>query len=183
MSNDLVEQLKTMACPGLCVLFFGLLGVLLVTNAFFQRRKLSSSNAWPIAAGQVIESQVRTLTDYDYVNQVSSTSYSPEVRYTYEVNGQPYLGRWITLGAQKTYSRATDAQAVVDRYPAGRQVTVYYHPQKPAEVVLERQTHNINRGLACGVACLLIAACALFALGYLLVAYYVTPLPLPTPLP
>jgi hypothetical protein len=49
--------------------------------------------------------------------------------------GQPYQGNKIMPGPS---AGGSWAHKVVERYPAGAQVMVYYDPNNPSEAVLER---------------------------------------------
>jgi hypothetical protein len=57
------------------------------------------------------------------------------VQYSYEVKGERYEGNRITPGLQWG---GTGAEKVIDRYPVGARVTVYYDPKNPSEALLER---------------------------------------------
>lgn len=60
----------------------------------------------------------------------------PVVLYQYRVGGTDYQSRKISPGMEWGGS---GAPAVVERYPTGSSVTVYYNPQNPAEALLERK--------------------------------------------
>jgi hypothetical protein len=59
----------------------------------------------------------------------------PVVQYTYQVMGQMLQGRKVMPGPEVG---GTGAHKVVNRYPAGAQVMVYYDPNNPSDAVLER---------------------------------------------
>jgi len=63
----------------------------------------------------------------------SSVNY-PVVQYSYQIGGQLYQGSKIAPGMEVG---GTGAGKVVNRYPAGAQVMVFYNPQNPSEAVLE----------------------------------------------
>ena len=64
----------------------------------------------------------------------SSVAY-PVVQYSYQVMGQMLQGRGVIPGPE---TGGSWAHKVVERYPAGAQVMVYYDPNNPSDAVLER---------------------------------------------
>ena len=62
--------------------------------------------------------------------------YSADIRYRYTVNDQSYQGFDVTL-SDGSSSRAGRARGIVNDYPVGQNVTVYYDPELPERAVLE----------------------------------------------
>lgn len=93
-----------------------------------------TSKGWPTVPGKVISSKVAA------VGQKGGTVYSPDVRYSYTVDGTPHTSNHIRIGGVNT-GNPSPARHVVDRYPVGREVTVYYSPKKPTFAVLEPGIH------------------------------------------
>lgn len=93
-----------------------------------------ASLSWVETMGRVVKSRVE-VSGGDYV------SVMPRVVYEYEVNGQNYKSELIRAGDKflriQTGGSRT-AYDIVDKYPEGSAVTVYYNPQNPSEAVLER---------------------------------------------
>ncbi len=118
---------------------FGILGIVfLILNAiflgiiFFTQRKMAAVSQWHSTMGTVIMSHLerrRSSSNRGSVNY-------PVVQYAYLVGGQTYQGRKIAPGPEVG---GTGAGRVVERYPAGAQVMVFYDPQNPAEAVLEKK--------------------------------------------
>lgn len=107
-------------------------GILLV-SIFVTQRKASAARNWPTASGSVVESGLetrRSSNNRDWVNY-------PRVVYAYSVGGQSYTSSRISPGLEVG---GTSAPGVVAKYPLGSQVRVYYHPQNPAEAVLQINT-------------------------------------------
>lgn len=98
---------------------------------FFTRRKVAQAASWPATLGAVTLSTLQMRHSSD-----GSTPY-PVVHYAYQVMGQPYQGSKVRPGPDVGGS---GARKVVDRYPVGAQVMVYYNPEKPSEALLERGT-------------------------------------------
>jgi hypothetical protein len=97
---------------------------------FFTRRKVSQAASWPSTLGTVILSTIQMRSD----SEGGSTAY-PVVHYSYQVMGQAYQGRKVMPGPD---IGGSGARKVVERYPEGAQVMVYYNPQKPSDALLER---------------------------------------------
>jgi hypothetical protein len=96
------------------------------------RRKVAQAAGWPSTLGTVTFSTIEMRRG----SKGGSTAY-PVVRYSYQVNGQPYQSTKVMPGPDVG---GTGAHKVVQRYPAGAQVMVYYNPANPSEALLERGT-------------------------------------------
>lgn len=99
---------------------------------FFTRRKVAQAASWPSTLGMVTSSRIEMRSS----SEGGSTPY-PMVNYSYQVSGQPYQGNKVMPGPDVGGS---GARKVVERYPAGAQVMVYYNPEKPSEALLERSS-------------------------------------------
>ena len=58
----------------------------------------------------------------------------PRVTYSYSVNGTPFIGNRISFAAGY---RPRDTEAILSRYPVGKQVVVAHAPDDPAQATLE----------------------------------------------
>jgi len=91
-----------------------------------------------------------------------TTTYEPQVTYTYTVDGETYTGDDIAFGSEfdtNSRERATD---LVSQFEAGSSVTVYYNPADPDQAYLIPQFDFLPAG-------------ALIAAGLLLFADSLTP--------
>jgi hypothetical protein len=90
------------------------------------------SQGWASTAGVVTKSRVE-------VSGGETTSVYPKIVYEYGVGGQTYQNDNIRPGddhfSANFGSRAYD---IVDQYPVGSAVIVYYNPANPAQSSLER---------------------------------------------
>jgi hypothetical protein len=92
----------------------------------------TQSQSWPSTAGLVVKSRVE-------VSGGDTASVSPKVVYEYVVGGQTYQNDNIRPGDDfMTLGMKGTAYDVVDRYPVGSAVIVYYNPANPAKSTLER---------------------------------------------
>ena len=109
------------------LLFDGIIFALMI----YQELASNATRFWHSASGRIVSSKVsRKNNDVRY-------GASPEIAYTYEVNGQIYKGRTVTRGGISSRGRRF-SENVVARYPKGADATVYYNPSNPSESCLER---------------------------------------------
>jgi hypothetical protein len=127
---------------------FGLVGLVITHSAGRQFRLGRRSVKWPWTPGEVISSEVSVryerdsgLSDDDVTRTRGFTR--PDVRYRYLV-GHPRIGTRVSVDAQVETSGLNLAQRWVDKYPPGKKVRVYYDPDDPDEVVLERGEGNFS---------------------------------------
>jgi hypothetical protein len=96
-----------------------------------------ASKNWPLAEGKVtssyVQKQVRSIKDSS-----KKPTYYPKVRYQYLVGGNRYTSDRISFSGGEGGEKKSEAEAVVDRYPSGQKVIVYYDPNDPQRAVLER---------------------------------------------
>lgn len=123
------ETLIAIGILGCVVLLFNVifLGIIIAT-----RRKMNAVQGWSSTMGTVLSSYLERRRSSD---NRGSTNY-PVVQYSYQVHGQMYEGSRIAPGMEVG---GTGAGKVVDRYPAGAQVMVFYDPANPSDAVLEKK--------------------------------------------
>jgi hypothetical protein len=122
---------------GSCLSVLSIMGIFLVVGAglaywgwnILQNARASAS--WPTANGVITRSVVTHSTDSD-----GGDSYSPEVTFTYTVNDTGYANDTIKFG-ENSYSSRRKAEGIAGNYPVGKNVIVYYNPEKPNQSVLE----------------------------------------------
>ena len=90
---------------------------------------------WPSTQGKVVASSVEHRRG-TRGNGRSRTSYLAKVLYEFSVEGTMFNGDRIAYGEYGS-SSPSDARRIVDRYPRGKSVTVYYMPDNPEECLLE----------------------------------------------
>jgi len=99
--------------------------------ASFQRAR--AMDTWIAVPGQILESRLveEILTPNTPIN------YRPIIRYRYDAGGQSYDSDRIRRTETKS-SRRPKMEALLARFPAGSETTVWIHPSEPAEAVLIR---------------------------------------------
>lgn len=140
------SRLVVFAIRGLpWVVMFG--GGVLLANGLLDFVRAVSSRDWPTAEGTIVSSEVDSETRSVGDGQ-SSTSCWPKVGYDYTVNDKTYSGDTIAFSSLRSGphigSGRAEAQVVVDRYPVGKQVRVYYNPKDPEIAALESGDTALN---------------------------------------
>ncbi len=129
------------------ILLLGLGGSLLLWGQSYAATRRWSSR--PTTTGTVVSAELLSremrLTPDSVFGQVHHT---PVVHYEYAVGGKRYDSsrvmalEWLNpdIGMARAgidHVVEKDARAVLDRYPVGSQVRVFYNPSDPSDVVLE----------------------------------------------
>jgi hypothetical protein len=136
-------------------IFLGV-GIFMLVKYFQDKKKTEESQAWSATSGQVTQSYVResqTRDDDGYL----TTTYYPEVRYTYQVMGVEYGGDKVSFGGAVGGGRKK-AEEVIAQYPIGKNITVYYDPNKHEDAVIERRMGS-KGFLIIGIVFTLIGVC------------------------
>jgi len=109
---------------------------------FFQWKK---SQDWLSTHGKIIQSDLKNVRvprggrksrNIDGSVRLV-TAYVPDILYEYRANAQAFQSSQIFIGQQFPSSLSVSNE-FVEKYPVGRDVTVYYNPEKPEFATLER---------------------------------------------
>lgn len=119
-------------------LIFLLLGVVFTSSGVNMIISAKESVAWPVAEGRIHHSKiietVKRRTS-GQKGQANSKSYHAKVEYEYIVSETKYSSNQISFG--KTGSNKPEyARQLVNQYPKGKIVDVYYDPEDPETAVL-----------------------------------------------
>jgi hypothetical protein len=104
---------------GLLLLFFGVKGIITAIE----------SKSWPHSDGTVMTSSIRR---YISSSARGRTQHLAEIHYEFFVKNIRYDGNH-----RHTSPDAGVAAGLMERYPKGKQITVYYRPDNPAKNLLE----------------------------------------------
>ena len=114
--------------PGVILAFGGVYLLVLLCRSL---RMGLASKYWPSVRGIVKESSVEENWQSE-----GGTVYRPKIVYSYRVNDCEYESdrsfSWIRSGWRKR------AAKIVERYPQGGNVEVFFNPDDPSQAVLER---------------------------------------------
>lgn len=120
-------------------LFVAALGIGMVLWGVTQRSRanavVGAAQAWPIATGTI------TATEILKGGTSRHPTFSPVVRYEYEVGGRKYSGDRLRPGYVKTGSRAA-AERMIQPYPVNASVPVRYDPADLDSSLLELKTSS-----------------------------------------
>ncbi len=121
---------------------FILVGLALIVFGMRSVRYAARSRSWTPTAGKVLASGVRRTvsTSTSSGTTTRTTSYSPEIAYEYNADGQRYVSTQLTTGAQPSDYASAEKKAA--EYPIGKLVTVYYDPSDPQQATLEFTKSN-----------------------------------------
>jgi hypothetical protein len=117
------------------ILIIGAIGYFLYKRNQKSTAYRQTAQNWPSTTGTILMSSVQSR------RSSSSGGYSnyPVIVYQYTVNGQTYQSQTLKAGEQFfNVNVSWQAQETVNKYAIGKQVTVYYDPNNPAESALER---------------------------------------------
>jgi len=137
---------------------FFIIGLVLIIKALRDRKKAEASTSWPSTVGTVTESTIEESYSRDEDGH-RQTHFKPVVKYNYQVVGSTFTGDKIAFGMGSS-GNFKSAQQTIANYPIGKQVTVYYNPEKPEEGVLERRAASFKTLLVIGIVFLVVSACA-----------------------
>lgn len=130
---------STHTSPGLfgiviCLSLLGLSGYYL-THRVMSIVHAYASSTWPSVQGQITHSELKHFIDDSGKNR--DHDYTPMIMYAYQVDGKDYTSKRVSYSAYSSFNVEADAQAIVDRYPVGKAVTVYHKPDDPTLSALE----------------------------------------------
>ena len=111
-------------------------GVCLIAWGGYEIKGSRESGSWPSTQGTITSSGMSKRTTRDS-NHRTRTTYYPKIGFHYQIGGRKYAGSRIQFGTGETGGSMKWAQKVVNKYPAGKKVNVYYDPQDPNYGVLE----------------------------------------------
>ena len=110
-------------------------GIFLLTWGGYEMKRAYESRIWPDTQGTVTSSRIGKHSHRDSNNHTRIV-YTPKIRYQYQVEGKHYTCNRIEFGG-KSGGKRSKAKKVVDKYPSGKKVTVYYNPQDPKVAALK----------------------------------------------
>lgn len=124
------------------LVFLLLLGIGLFGWEVYSAAKSNEASSWPSTTATITQSEIKKVRKSRRRRGRRRSSWSRElhVQYDYYVQGQSYNNNRVAFG--NSVSNALDSIGrpnVVDQYPKGKSVTVYYNPDNPKDSVLETE--------------------------------------------
>lgn len=100
------------------------------------------------------------MEEYEYEDSFK-VRYVPEVRFSYQVDGEMYEGKRIAFGSDPTFPSRNKAVNFLEAYPLESVVNVFYNPEKPNEAVLSQKMRSMTAALIVGIVMLVLMVCFL----------------------
>lgn len=122
----------------LMFLFFGFIAaftLFALMSTALDILEASRAKNWPVTQGVVLVSEAQMDPRGRYL---------PSVRYRYSVAGRVYVGQRIAIGPQASGGKER-AEILAAFYPAGKDIPVFFNPERPDEAVLavERMAEGV----------------------------------------
>ena len=136
-------------------------GIGAMLYAWRDLRRVQAAQSWPVARGEIIESQVVRGRSVRQQRAV----WEARIRYRYEARGREYTGNTIVIGGTLDTEDRQRAQDRVDRWPVGASVPVFYDPGNPADGCLEREAEGF--WFVTGIGALFVAVGVGIYMGWL----------------
>lgn len=114
------------------------IGAVVYLVQFRQGLRADASKKWPQAPGIVIASALEKSPEH-------RRRYIAALQYSYRVAGKDYRASRVFWGGNE--GREKHMASVVETYPAGASVRVFYDPKNPAEAVLDPLQNTGSRQL------------------------------------
>ena len=145
-----------MAVPGGIILWMGL------RSAW---RGLASSH-WPTVSGVVLHAGMTESQTKEAGTRNTYIFYSKKLAFRYRVNGQDYTTETVQFGRAIGSGDISNEAVSLLRYPAGTNVTVFYHPHDPALAAVKLGVNTDVAWYLCGGTAFILFG-VFGALGYL----------------
>jgi len=130
-----IKQFSGGLIAGLFFLILGLIFIALILQGSF---KSAESENWPSIEGTILSSEISTRNELNSDTHTRDYYYMSKVSYNYTLDGAVYTSTMISvINNNKEYVIESEAQAIIDNYPIGKKVKVYYNPDNPSEAFLE----------------------------------------------
>jgi hypothetical protein len=130
---------------------FLFVGAIAFFSAFPEWVHDRASQHWPAVYGRIVSAEVAVAERKKKPNDTRPTKfYQPLIVYQYQVDDQQLTGsrRYFGVGSEEK-ENPKPAEKIVSDYPAGKQVRVYYDPQRPAESVLQPGGGAVGNTILC----------------------------------
>ncbi|MEZ6047919.1 MAG: DUF3592 domain-containing protein [Planctomycetaceae bacterium] len=111
------------------LLGFGAFFLFLMARSIRTYLDLRQSRNWPSVTGKILRSEVsRQKTKSDDL-------FCPDISYEYEINEKKYVGNRLRIIPLDVLDE-DEIQEEIERFPLGKEVSVYYDPELPERSVL-----------------------------------------------
>lgn len=105
------------------------------------RRSAEAVKSWSQTTGHILQSYVGRRSSNH------SSAYYAEILYEYVVDGRRYQSTQVRPGIEIGFGARSIPQQMVDRFPVGATVPVFFDPTNPTQSVLEQTPSSGNKVL------------------------------------
>jgi uncharacterized protein DUF3592 len=106
---------------GILIIYFG-------SRDFFRAKE---SVNWPSTQGTIQESEMGS-----WFNVRNGKWFKPKISYYFHVQATNYIGTWVSYEGDDSSQNPWNVGQIVNYYPTGKVVTVYYMPKNPTICLL-----------------------------------------------
>ena len=106
-------------------------GILLTSISLYFLKMARNSAYWDNTTGEITRSDITTTTSKN------GTQYKANINFKYQVYGTEHTSKRVYYGSNVSTSSKSRAQKLIDKYPLGQKVNVYYDPMKNSRAVIE----------------------------------------------
>lgn len=122
------------------IIFFGI-GALILILIIRYIVITTRCSKWPVVIGEVISSKLepkyKKLAEFAEASHMAVSIYRPDITYTYEVDGRKYTNNIVRPVGRNVYKGAPIVQRVLNMFPEGYKVQIYYNSASPHKSVLD----------------------------------------------
>ena len=162
-----LRRQPTMTTAGFMAVVMMLVGGVILLEFVTGSIALKAAHSWPTAPGVVLIAKSAKIaydtTEHRDGSDVPVRTTSTQTVITYQYTPGPATGRSYTSSTVRLSNRP-NTSGLVDQYPVGKKVTVYYKPSDPTVATLELESTESLVGLVFGVALELMGIAGLYFL-------------------
>ncbi len=117
--------------------------------------KAQASLRWPSTKGEI--------TGSEFLASTLDSPSSFKIQYQYQIGSRQYSSNKVHLGVNMATGSNKFNQGIVDKYPQGKSVTVFYNPENHQESFLERQIRGFAMYYMMGIPLIIVGIVFLLA--------------------
>ncbi|MCD4779321.1 MAG: DUF3592 domain-containing protein [Candidatus Omnitrophica bacterium] len=126
--------MRSRVAPIIFFVIFAIAGGIVTKIGFGIYQNAKKSMEWPTVNGAVTSSEIER--NHSSGSGSSSTTYGADIAYDYQIKGETYSANKVSFGEYSS-SDIGHARKIVNKYPVGKVVNVYYNPDDLYIAVLE----------------------------------------------
>ena len=117
-------------------LLFIVVGAIMAYSGIREISRAKSSEIWPAANGKIVSSAVKVHHTTSFSRRKNAITFYAKILYAFSADGKYFTGDCVSFGDYSS-NEPSYAYRLVNRYPEGKEVRVYYMPDNPKVCVLE----------------------------------------------